>query len=102
LEAYQQADYHCEQRQTFNKCGGNQHYRLNFTRSIGLTANGIHGAATDTTDTNACTQGNEASTNTGTHYSEVITVSGDSGNSLQEQREKHKFEKREKKKLKIS
>jgi hypothetical protein len=45
LEGNQQANYHCEQGQTFNQSRYNQHSGLDFARSFWLTANGIHGAA---------------------------------------------------------
>ena len=68
IEGNQQADYDCEQTQTFDQSRYDQHSSLNSASSFGLTANGFHGATTDTADTQANTKSNQTSTDTSTHY----------------------------------
>lgn len=41
----------CSKTNSFDKSGGDQHGSLDLTRSLGLTGDGIHGLATDPTDT---------------------------------------------------
>jgi hypothetical protein len=95
------ANYDCEQAKTFNQSGGDNHSRLDFARSIGLTADSIHGAAANATNTQAYAQSNQTCTDTGTHYSQTRTVVGSHfSSSLQQQRKKHKKKKKgEEKKL---
>jgi len=101
LEGNQQADYHCEQTQTFDKGSYNQHGSLDTARSLGLTANGFHSAATDAANTQAYAQSYQTCTDTCAHYGQTSRIRNLS-NSLQQQREKHKkkekWEKRKKRK----
>jgi hypothetical protein len=68
IEGNQQADYDCEQTQTFDQSGYNQHSSLDFAGSFWLTANGLHSATADTTNAQANTKSHQASTNTSAHY----------------------------------
>ena len=85
IEGNQQADYDCEQTQTFDQSRYDQHSSLDFAGSFGLTTNGLHSATTDTADAQAYTKSNQTSTNTSTHYGQANRI----GN-LQQQRKKHK------------
>jgi hypothetical protein len=86
VERNQQANYYGEQAQTFDQSRYNQHGRLDFARSFWLAADGLHRATTDTTDTQAYTQSNQTSTNSGTKYSQTRRIR----NGLQQERKKHK------------
>jgi hypothetical protein len=101
LEGNQQANYHCEQRQTFNQGGYNQHGGLDFARSFWLTANSIHGATADAANTQASAQRYQTSTDTGTHYGQTSRIRN-SGHGLQQQREQHKKREKEKKWVKLA
>ena len=88
-------DHDRKQAQTFDKCGGDNHSRLNFARSIGLTTNGFHGAAADAANAQTNAQRNQTSPNTSAHDGEagtIITCNFSGG--LQQERKKHDLEKR--------
>jgi hypothetical protein len=87
VERNQQANYDCEQTQTFDQSRYNQHSRLNFAGSFWLAADGLHSATADTADTQTNTEGYQTSTDTGTHYSQTNRI-----RNLQQQRKKHKTE----------
>lgn len=60
LEDNQQADNHCEEGNTFNQCGGNNHRGADVTASLGLTCHAFHGSLTDFTNTETCTDSGKA------------------------------------------
>jgi hypothetical protein len=100
LKGNQQANYHCEQGQTFDKGGYNQHGGLDFARSVGLTADGIHGAAADAANAQASAQCYQTSADTSTHYGQTSRIRN-SGHGLQQQRKQHTKRGKEKKMVKI-
>ena len=50
LERNQHADNHCEEGNTFNQCGGNNHGGTDVATSLGLTGHTFHSTLTDFTN----------------------------------------------------
>ena len=48
------ADDDCEKGDTFDECGDDNHVASDIASCFGLTGDGIHGRATDFTDTDTC------------------------------------------------
>ena len=59
LEDDQQADNHCEEGNTFNKSGGNDHGRTDVATSLRLTGHTFHSALTNLTNTQTGTNGSQ-------------------------------------------
>lgn len=55
LEDNQQADNHCEEGNTFNQCGGNNHGGTDVATSLGLTGHTFHCTLTNFTDAETST-----------------------------------------------
>ncbi len=59
LEDNQQADNDCEEGNTFNQCGGDNHGRTDVATSLRLTGHAFHGTLTNLTNTQTRTDGGE-------------------------------------------
>ena len=65
LEDDQQADNHCEEGNTFDECGGNDHGGADVATSFGLTGHAFHGALTDFTDADTGTNSGQTCSDSG-------------------------------------
>ncbi len=59
LEDDQQADNHCEEGNTFDECGGNDHGGADVATSFGLTSHAFHSTLTNFTNAESSTDGGQ-------------------------------------------
>jgi len=59
LEDNQQADNHCEEGNTFNESGGDDHGGTDVATSLGLASHTFHGTLTNLTNTETGTNGGQ-------------------------------------------
>jgi hypothetical protein len=71
LERNQHADNHCEEGNTFNQSGSDNHRGTDVATGFGLTGHTFHGALTDFTNADTGTNGGE----TGSHRCSQVTPS---------------------------